>query len=52
MNFKNDRKMEAAANHKASLTASLKRRIESARSRNDAQLLGQLENEMKQLGLG
>jgi hypothetical protein len=52
MNIKHDQKMEAAANHKASLTASLKRRIESARSRNDAQLIGQLENEMKQLGLG
>ncbi len=52
MNIKLDRKMEAAANHKASLAASLNRRIESARSRNDAQLIGQLEQEMKQLGLG
>jgi hypothetical protein len=51
MNIKHEKRMEAAANHRASLAALLKRRIESARSRNDAQLMGHLENEMKQLGL-
>jgi hypothetical protein len=52
MNIKHEKKLEAAANHRASLAALLKRRIESARTRNDSQLIGQLEQEMKQLGLG
>lgn len=45
------RKAEAAANHKESLSASIKRRMEVARSNNDANLLNILEQEMKQLGL-
>ncbi|MEI6332072.1 MAG: hypothetical protein WCP16_22765 [Pseudanabaena sp. ELA645] len=45
------RKAEAAANHKANLSASVKRRMEVARSNNDANLLNVLEQEMKQLGL-
>ena len=43
------RKAEADANHKANLSASLKRRMEVARSNNDAGLLNVLEQEMKQL---
>ena len=46
-----ERKAEAAANHKENLSASLKRRMEVARSNNDASLLNILEQEMKQLGL-
>ncbi len=45
------RKAEAAANHKANLSASVKRRMEVARANNDAGLLNVLEQEMKQLGL-
>ena len=45
------RKAEAAANHKANLSASLKRRMVVARANNDAGLLNVLEQEMKQLGL-
>ncbi len=45
------RKTEADANHKASLSASVKRRMEVARANNDAGLLNILEQEMKQLGL-
>jgi len=45
------RKAEAAANHKANLTALVKRRMEVARSNNDANLLNVLEQEMKQLSL-
>lgn len=45
------RKAEAAANHKANLSASIKRRMEVARTNNDAGLLNVLEQEMKQLGL-
>ena len=45
------RKAEASANHKANLSASVKRRMEIARSNNDAGLLNILEQEMKQLGL-
>ncbi len=47
----NQRKAEAAANHKAALAESVKRRMEAARANNDAQLLGLLEKEMQQLGL-
>jgi hypothetical protein len=43
------RKAEAAANHKANLFASVKRRMEVARINNDANLLTVLEKEMKQL---
>jgi len=45
------RKAEAAANHKANLSTLIKRRMEVARSNNDASLLNILEQEMKQLGL-
>ena len=45
------RKAEANANHKANLSASLKRRMEVARANHDAGLLNILEQEMKQLGL-
>jgi hypothetical protein len=45
------RKAEAAANHKANLSALVKRRMEVARANNDAGLLNVLEQEMKQLGL-
>ncbi|NMF57295.1 hypothetical protein [Pseudanabaena yagii] len=45
------RKAEAAANHKANLSASIKRRMEVARSNNDTSLLNILEQEMRQLGL-
>jgi hypothetical protein len=45
------RKAEADANHKVNLSASVRRRIEVARSNNDANLLNVLEQEMKQLGL-
>lgn len=47
----NQRKAEAAANHKANLTALVKRRMEVARSNNDANLLNILEQEMQQLSL-
>jgi hypothetical protein len=45
------RKAEATANHKANLSASVKRRMEVARMNNDTRLLSVLEDEMKQLGL-
>lgn len=45
------KKAEAAANHKANLSASVKRRMEVARNNNDVGLLNVLEQEMKQLGL-
>jgi hypothetical protein len=45
------RKAEAAANHKANLSASVKHRMEVARANNDAGLLNVLEQEMKLLGL-
>lgn len=46
-----ERKVEASANHKANLAASLRRRMEAARSSNNANLMNVLEQEMKQLGL-
>ncbi|CAN1208860.1 hypothetical protein TUMEXPCC7403_01465 [Tumidithrix helvetica PCC 7403] len=49
--IKNERKIEASANHKASIAASLQRRMEVARANNDTQLIGLLEQEMKQVGL-
>jgi hypothetical protein len=45
------KKAEAAANHKANLAASIKRRMEVARNNNDTGLVNVLEQEMKQLGL-
>ena len=47
----NQRKVEAAANHKANLEALVKRRMEVARANNDTNLLNVLEQEMKQMGL-
>jgi hypothetical protein len=47
----NQRKAEADANHKANLTALVKRRMEVARTNNDANLVNVLEQEMKQMGL-
>ena len=45
------RKAEAVVNHKQNLSASLRHRMEVARSNNDTNLLNILEQEMKQLGL-
>lgn len=47
----NEKKLEAQANHQASITASLQHRLEVARSNNDTRLIGLLEQEMKQVGV-
>jgi hypothetical protein len=47
----NERKQEAAANHQASIAASLKHRIEVARAGNDTRLVEQLEKEIRQSGV-
>jgi hypothetical protein len=52
MNINKEKKQEAAANHKASIASSLKRRMESARANNNPGLVEVLQSEMKQLGLG
>ncbi len=47
----NPRKIEADANHQASISASLTHRLEVARANNDTQLINLLNEEMKQVGL-
>jgi hypothetical protein len=45
------RKQESNLAHKANIAASLKRRLEVARSNNDTSLIALLEQEVHQVGL-
>ena len=45
------RKVEASLNHKANIAASLKHRLEVAKTNQDKNLINLLEKEMNQVGL-
>jgi hypothetical protein len=45
------RRLETRANHLRNMEISLRHRLEVARAKNDAHLVGMLEQEMRQLGL-
>ncbi|GEM_PF-858370 len=47
----NERKLEAAANHQASIAASLKHRLDVARANDDSRLVEALEREVRQAGV-